>query len=356
MGDMRKLCELGASKMMEMDRKRWCKAFFQTHSKCDSPDNNMTETFNSWVLGARCKAIVSMNEEIMENLIGRFRDKKLTVAKWDSEVAPRIRVKMNERIELARHCKVVWDGEDSFRFSDHQIDRIHVVDWLEGTCTCGYWKLSGIPCQHVASTVHDRGKKVEYFVSDYYKKENYLAAYITSMDCTRGHEMWADYDAEKPEPPIMKRRPVRPRVNRVKPKCGEIKKAKVRGATIETLSRHGRVMHCSGCGKGHNKSGCLDKEANNTSSATQNAKTTASKTKKGSKGKEASTSTKGTTGNNSATITNQGSKATEGTTSAKRTKAKKSNEPSNDKGIKRKKPTDSTQPANITKKTKKPWK
>lgn len=29
---------------------QWCRAFIGTSSKCDSVENNMTETFNGWIL------------------------------------------------------------------------------------------------------------------------------------------------------------------------------------------------------------------------------------------------------------------------------------------------------------------
>ncbi|KAF3674688.1 Annexin D3 [Capsicum annuum] len=43
---------------------RWSKVYFKYHSCCDSVDNNMDESFNSWILGARYKTIISMLEEI----------------------------------------------------------------------------------------------------------------------------------------------------------------------------------------------------------------------------------------------------------------------------------------------------
>ncbi|GLT87282.1 hypothetical protein SLE2022_053720 [Rubroshorea leprosula] len=74
--------------------------------------------------------------------------------------------------------------------------------------------------------------------------------------------MWNNYDGEKLQPPMMKRRSGRPRNKRRKPKCGEPQKFKKGMLTV--LSRHGRKMHCKLCGnEGHNKRGCpfKDREA-----------------------------------------------------------------------------------------------
>ncbi|KAG5611805.1 hypothetical protein H5410_023086 [Solanum commersonii] len=33
--------------LIKYNKEKWCKAFFQTFSKCDSIDNNMAESFNA---------------------------------------------------------------------------------------------------------------------------------------------------------------------------------------------------------------------------------------------------------------------------------------------------------------------
>jgi len=56
---------------------RWCKKYFKEHSKCDSVDNNMAESFNSWIFSARYKTIITMLEEIrikMMKRIGQLRE------------------------------------------------------------------------------------------------------------------------------------------------------------------------------------------------------------------------------------------------------------------------------------------
>nr|XP_016477774.1 PREDICTED: uncharacterized protein LOC107799206 [Nicotiana tabacum] len=54
------LTELGDSKIIEdllrYLKQCWCRAFFKDWSKCDSVENNICETFNSWILSARHKS------------------------------------------------------------------------------------------------------------------------------------------------------------------------------------------------------------------------------------------------------------------------------------------------------------
>lgn len=58
---------------------QWCRAYFKTHSKCDSIDNNSTEAWNFVLIAARSKPIISMNEDLIEYLMER-RIKRLNFA------------------------------------------------------------------------------------------------------------------------------------------------------------------------------------------------------------------------------------------------------------------------------------
>lgn len=55
------------AKMSTLNPKVWSKAFFETHSKTDSTENNMSECFNSWILRARY--ILSFNVMYAEDYI-----------------------------------------------------------------------------------------------------------------------------------------------------------------------------------------------------------------------------------------------------------------------------------------------
>ncbi|KAG5617470.1 hypothetical protein H5410_017294 [Solanum commersonii] len=50
----------------------WCKVYFNSQVKCDSVDNNMSECFNSWILAARHKTIITMLDEIRVKMMTRI--------------------------------------------------------------------------------------------------------------------------------------------------------------------------------------------------------------------------------------------------------------------------------------------
>ncbi|KAK1400801.1 hypothetical protein POM88_000406 [Heracleum sosnowskyi] len=53
MRDLERHSKGAAAKMKSLEPKVWSRAYFQTHSKCDNVDNNLSECFNSWILKCR---------------------------------------------------------------------------------------------------------------------------------------------------------------------------------------------------------------------------------------------------------------------------------------------------------------
>ncbi|KAG5601624.1 hypothetical protein H5410_032994 [Solanum commersonii] len=84
----------------------WVRAFFQEHSKCDAVENNMCETFNSWILSYRHKSIITMLEEIRRKLMTRTVDMVKFADTWMCDIAPIARLMLKENKEKSRTCKV----------------------------------------------------------------------------------------------------------------------------------------------------------------------------------------------------------------------------------------------------------
>nr|XP_009772176.1 PREDICTED: uncharacterized protein LOC104222632 [Nicotiana sylvestris] len=86
------LAELGDNKIIEdllrYPKQYWCRAFFKDWSKCDSVENNMCETFNSWILSARHKSIITMLEEIRVKVMERMTTMREFSTRWISDVSP----------------------------------------------------------------------------------------------------------------------------------------------------------------------------------------------------------------------------------------------------------------------------
>ncbi|GKU96825.1 hypothetical protein SLEP1_g10017 [Rubroshorea leprosula] len=237
----------GHDDLLGYPRKHWCKAFIQENCKCDSIDNNISETFNSWILGARCKAIIAMNDHIRDQLMLRIADKRLFAEKWPEgdDIAPRIRKKLEELKAESQGCGVQPNGVNEFEVNDGGDQ--HVVKFDDKTCTCRYWQLSGVPYPHALACIRYKRWRVEHYISDFYKKEKYLAAYAYPLQCIRkGTKAWKAVAEEELLPPPVRSMLGRPRRKRRRHK-GEPQKMKK--GKLRKLTGKGRKMTCKGVNK-----------------------------------------------------------------------------------------------------------
>ncbi|GLU09565.1 hypothetical protein SLE2022_333370 [Rubroshorea leprosula] len=152
MKELRGVSEPTYVEMMDLLRRFWCKAFFDEDCKCDV-DNNMCETFNSWILAARSKVIIFMIKTLIDQLMERFKEKRLFVETWSNDIAPRVMKNIKENTMRSMQCYVKWNRDPSFVVCDTTCDVTHGLDFRAKTCSCREWNLIGIPCPHVFSAI-----------------------------------------------------------------------------------------------------------------------------------------------------------------------------------------------------------
>ncbi|KAL4335326.1 hypothetical protein GQ457_07G003320 [Hibiscus cannabinus] len=194
----------------------WSKAYFKGTSKCDVVDNNMAEAFNGWIVEARAKPIISMLEQIRIMVMSRMTVKRNWAEKWRTNISPRALEKE--------------------------------------------WELTGIPCCHAICAMFHDSKSPEDYVSEWYKKEKYMATYKHILQPVRGKKFWPK-GLPPILPPTVKVQPGRPKKKRTKAK-DEPKKMKV-----GKFTKAGARMRCSKCRTlGHNIQNCPQKSTNVASS------------------------------------------------------------------------------------------
>lgn len=117
------------------------------------------------------------------------------------------------------------------------------------TCTCRYWDLSGLPCCHAISAIYRVGKELDDFIAPCYRIDVYDQVYNHVLEPVEGKESWPLAPNPRPFPPVGKKKPGRPKVER---KREEQEKPKG-----DKISRKGGTVRCSACGRpGHNKRKC----------------------------------------------------------------------------------------------------
>ncbi|XP_059287011.1 uncharacterized protein LOC132040395 [Lycium ferocissimum] len=187
-----KMKKLGPEEMMDklmyFNIEYWCKVYFNTEVKVDSVDNNMSECFNSWILAARHKTIITMLEEIRVKMMTRIGSLREFVNTWRSNYSPMSIKVLEENIVRSMECNIDFNGVAGFEVREGLL--VHTVDLGRRYCSCRAWQLKGIPCAHALAAIsHKQYDPLDYMHSCY-NKETYMRTYATVLEPLTNMEMW----------------------------------------------------------------------------------------------------------------------------------------------------------------------
>jgi hypothetical protein len=119
----------------------WVRAFFSTYSKCDILLNNNCEVFNKYILEAREMPVLSMLEQIKNQLMTRYYNKEKEVGDvWQGPICPKIRRKLNKNTEWANTCYAQPAAKGIFQVQVS--DKQYTVDLINKQCGCRRWDLT----------------------------------------------------------------------------------------------------------------------------------------------------------------------------------------------------------------------
>ncbi|GJY43331.1 hypothetical protein Tco_0431544 [Tanacetum coccineum] len=154
MREIRALDEEASAFLMEREPATWCKAYFQTHTRCASFKNGISESFNAQILSA-------------------------TASECDDLITPSIRKHLEELKEKQRKWTFFPSGCQVVEVRKR--DEAFGVNPINIECDCRLWNLSGF-----------------------------------SIKPVYGSKMWRSTINTPPLPPIVKTMLGRPRKNRIK--------------------------------------------------------------------------------------------------------------------------------------------
>ena len=103
MQELRVVSEGAFKWLWKIPPRYWSKSQFTANSKCDILVNNMSETFNSVIVGPRGKPVVTMFEEIRAYLMERWVKNRSRFDNLEANaVLPNIKKKLMKANELSR--------------------------------------------------------------------------------------------------------------------------------------------------------------------------------------------------------------------------------------------------------------
>lgn len=233
---------------------QWSRAFFKEESKCDMLLNNMCECFNKYILDARDKGIITMNEMIKIKLMKWMKKKRdllrSTTARW----CPKIMKKLVKNIDFAVHFAPIYSGGPSVQVNG--FGNQYVVDMNAKTCTCRRWQLTGIPCSHASAAIIGNNDNPANYLDNCYSLETYMKVYGYFIEPTNGSDQWPNLGEPVlivPPSPVRVKRGRKKKNRRKEPE--ELEEYTRKGK----LGKKGTIMTCSKCGrKDHNRRTCKE--------------------------------------------------------------------------------------------------
>lgn len=234
---------------IERDTTKFCKVFIDPSSVSDMILNNISDTFNGYILSARGKHIIHMLEEIRISLMERLHRKATELRGFNHIICPQIVKKLEEIKSFSRYC--VPHASSDILFEVENFGDRFVVNVRDKTCTCRAWDIKGIPCKHDCAALHLMREDAAKYCSDVYSVEKYIKTYTYGLPPLNGEKLWPAAEGYPVQPPLAKKIPGRPKKNRKKNPCESDP------SNPTKFRKTGVKMTCGKCKQvGHNQRKC----------------------------------------------------------------------------------------------------
>ena len=93
---------------------------------------------------------------------------------------------------LAQKMIVQASGELNFQVMDaaYSPPRRFVVKLESRTCDCGYWEITGLPCQHAMAAIGYARHAIEEYVPAWFATQTYLNTYSVMFSLFLDQYTW----------------------------------------------------------------------------------------------------------------------------------------------------------------------
>lgn len=106
----------------------------------------MTEFWNASLRKLKGKNILTLVEDIMRKVTAIYGTRRLAADKWSSKIPPMVKKKIDRCISYSQNLRLYKSRNRTYEIvPDTYAD---IVNILQKTCDCGYWKFCGIPREH----------------------------------------------------------------------------------------------------------------------------------------------------------------------------------------------------------------
>lgn len=172
---------------------------------------------------------------------------------WQDHLTPYARERLNQSSNEVRRIKVFGCRGELFECcqAGYRNFLVHITD---GTCECGMWQVSGVPCKHAVVDILHKGGQPENYVHHYLTKESFMMTYMGTINPIPDECAWPEVEAE-PSPDVVV--PVKVGPPDIKAPVGRPKKKRTKEPGETKLTSKRFTIKCSACRcLGYNKKGC----------------------------------------------------------------------------------------------------
>ncbi|XP_070030066.1 uncharacterized protein [Nicotiana sylvestris] len=117
----------------------------------ENVDNNLIESFNSWIKESRFKPIIKIFEDNRVKVINMLREHESTVMSWSNDFSPQTMQLYSQYLNIANKCHVHSNGQEGYEANEDG-DK-HTMNMVVKRCTCRTWNLNGITCPHAIKAI-----------------------------------------------------------------------------------------------------------------------------------------------------------------------------------------------------------
>ena len=214
MQDMKELDKEAWEYLAGIQPTQWTKSHFTPRAIFDCYVNNISESFNSMILKARDKPIISMLEWIRVRLITRMYNKKSRIEKFTSDICSNIVQKLEQLKINSKSFFAIPSGCYIYEV-DNEYER-HVVNLTRKCCPYRVWDLTGIPCKHSVAAIYKNLERSEDYMHACFRKNAYVTAYKKMIIPLPGQDEWVETNLPTPVALIVYKPVGRPPMKRKK--------------------------------------------------------------------------------------------------------------------------------------------
>jgi hypothetical protein len=128
----------------------WARSKFSTEIKCDYINNNLVESWNTWIKEHKDLPLHFLADVIREKTLTLFARRRISIA-LSPGILPAVIHQLNAASKGLGHLKLTKGHPEKAEvteiYKDEEV-RGHVVYLPQHVCTCREWQLTRKPCSH----------------------------------------------------------------------------------------------------------------------------------------------------------------------------------------------------------------